>query len=121
MKSFLLDLDNWDLTVDAAGNFPAICEAPYAVAQDVATAVRTFVGDCWYDASLGIPYFEEVLGFHPPVALFQELMVDAALSVVGVVDSPAPVCTITDFTQRVVKGSITFTDNLGNEQTVTLS
>jgi len=58
MDTLLLDLDNWDLTVDAAGNW-AVASPPYAIAQDVASAIKTFqlqagpndpvLGECWYD------------------------------------------------------------------------
>lgn len=119
MDTLLLDLDNWDLTVDAAGNW-AKASAPYAVAQDVASAIRTFLGEVWYNVLLGIPYFAKILGHTPSSTLFEAYMVDAALTVPNVVPNPAPVCTIQSFTKRAVVGSVTFTDDAGNVQTVTL-
>ena len=40
-STLLLDPDTWDLTVDNNGNI-AVAAPPYAVAQDVASAIRTF-------------------------------------------------------------------------------
>lgn len=86
MKSLLLDRTAWDLVLDAAGNI-AVCSEPYSLAQDVATAVRTFAGECWYNTSLGIPYFDTILGKWPPVALVKALIVKTALTVPGVVEA----------------------------------
>lgn len=119
MNTLLLDLTNWDLCIDASGNI-AMASAPYAVAQDVASAQRTFLGEVYYNSLLGIPYFQNILGQNPPSSLLSEYMVTAALTVSDVVTSPAPVCTFTAFTNRGVTGQTTFTDNAGITQTVTL-
>lgn len=119
MNTMLLDLTNWDLVVDAAGNW-AMASAPYAIAQDVASAIKTFAAEVWYDSLLGIPYFATILGQTPPVTLFQEYMVAAAVSVPDVVDSPPPQCVITSFVERQVAGQVTFTDIDGNTQTIPL-
>jgi hypothetical protein len=119
MDTLLLDLTNWNLCVDANANI-AMASAPYAIAQDVASAQRTFSGEVYYDKTLGIPYFQNVLGHNPPASLLDEYMVTAALTVPHVVDNPAPVCIITGFSNRGVTGTTTFTDDAGNTQTVTL-
>lgn len=119
MKTLLLDLDNWDLCIDASGNI-ALATEPYAIAQDVASYLKTFAGECYYDDTKGIPYFSEILGQNPPVSLFQEYMVTNALQVPLVVPNPAPLCSITGFENRGVQGQITFTDSDGTTQTVTL-
>ena len=119
MDTWLLDQSTWDLCVDAFGNW-AMASAPYAIAQDVASAIRTFLGEVWYNNTLGIPYFTAILGELPPVGIFQAYMVQAALTVPFVVANPAPVCNITSFQQRNVTGQVTFTDSAGNTQTVTL-
>lgn len=125
MDTMLLDNTFWDLVVDANGNW-AVASAPYAIAQDVASAIKTFQlqplgsGEVWYNGLLGIPYFAKILGYNPPVSVFQTYMVNAALTVPNVVPMPAPVCTITGFTDRGVTGQVTFTDDAGNTQTVTL-
>lgn len=116
MKTLLLDLSSWDLLTDAAGNI-AFAEDPYTKAQDVASALRTFLGEVWYDTSLGVPYFQQVLGLTPPVTLFQELMVQAAKTVPGVV---AATCTIQGFEDRRVTGQVTFTTSDGQATTVAI-
>lgn len=116
MKTLLLDLTQWDLLADAAGNI-AFAEDPYAIAQDVASAVRTFLGEVWYDTALGVPYFQTILGKTPPLTLFQELIVQAAESVPGVASAE---CTITAFEDRRVTGQVTFTTDNGQTGTVAL-
>jgi len=116
MKTLLLDLTNWDLLTDAAGNI-AFAEAPYEFAQDVASALRTFLGEVWYDTSLGIPYFQQILGDTPPVTVFQEYMQGAAMTVPGVVSAE---CTIQAFQDRRVSGQVTFTTDNGQTLTVAL-
>jgi hypothetical protein len=120
MNTLLLDLTNWDLCIDANGNI-AMAAAPYAIAQDVASAQRTFQGEVYYDETLGVPYFQApILGGNPPVSLLAEYEVQAARTVPGVVAEPAPVFSVSDFTNRGVTGSTTFTDTDGNIQTVIL-
>lgn len=109
MNTLLLDLSSWDLVVDAAGNI-AMAAEPYSLAQDVASAIRTFLGEVWYDTTLGIPYFEQILGHTPPVTVFQEYMVQAAKTVPGVVDAT---CSVEAFEDRRVTGQVLFTTNNG--------
>ena len=68
-NTLLLDTVAWDLVLDSFGNI-ALASPPYALAQDVASAIRTFLGEVYYDASLGVPYFQDILGQLPPMALF---------------------------------------------------
>jgi hypothetical protein len=116
MKTLLLDLTEWDLLLNAAGDL-AIASEPYAVAQDVASAVRTFLGEVWYDTSLGVPYFQQILGKTPPLTVFQELIVQAALTVPTVASAE---CTITSFEDRRVTGQVTFTTSNGQTGQVSL-
>ncbi len=113
-STLLLDNTNWDLLADARGNI-AVAAAPYALAQDVASAIKLFLGELWYNAVPGIPYFSEILGHAPPVGLFQEYMARAALTVPGVVTAT---CVINSVDGRTVNGQVTFTDSSGTEQTV---
>jgi len=85
-NTLLLDPDAWDLTVDAAGNI-ATAAPSYSLAQDVASAVRLVAGELWYDIRKGVPYFSDILGHNPPLALIAAQMEDAALSVPGVVSA----------------------------------
>lgn len=121
MDTMLLDQTTWDLVIDAFGNW-AVAKAPYAIAQDVASAIRTFAGEVYYNILLGIPYFAKILAHAPPVSLFQSYNVQAALTVPFVVSDPAPVCTISSFQLRNVRGQVTFTDSItGTTQSVSLT
>lgn len=114
MKTLLLDTSAWDLVLDAAGNI-AVANDPYARAQDVASAIRLFFGECWFDTTRGVPYFSEILGHAPPVAIFEDYMVRAALTVPGVVSAE---CTIASADNRKITGVVTFTSDDGETGTV---
>lgn len=116
MKTALLDRTEWDLVLDAAGNL-AIASEPYQLAQDVASAVRLFAGELWYDLRKGVPYFSDVLGHSPPITYFQALMESAAMTVPGVV---AATCDITSRDNRTVTGEIRFTTDTGETGTVAI-
>lgn len=116
MDTLLLTQDRWDLCLDAAGNI-AVAARPYSLAQDVASAIRLFLGELWYDTTRGVPYFESVLGHTPPLSEFQALMVRAALTVPGVV---AAQCVLASFENRTVTGQVVFVDDAGNTETVTV-
>ena len=109
MNTLLLDSVDWDLVLDAKGNI-AMASEPYALAQDVASAVRLFKGELWYDTSKGIPYFEQVLGYLPPVSLLRRLLADAALSVPGVLNAQV---VLEPLENRQLSGQIQFTDHTG--------
>jgi hypothetical protein len=117
MDTLLLDVSRWDLVLDAAGNI-AKAAPPYALAQDVASAIRLFLGELWYDTSRGVPYFEQVLGHTPTLTEFQAFMERAALTVPGVVTAQ---CILESFEARTVTGQVVFTDDSGNTQTVTIA
>ena len=109
MSTLLLDTLQWDIVLDASGNI-AVAQPPYALAQDVASAIRTFTGEVYYNTTLGIPYFDQILGQLPPVTLLTQLIVKQALTVPGVV---AARCVITSFDSRSVNGEVQFTDSTG--------
>lgn len=112
MNTLCLELQDWDLFQDAAHNI-ALAKAPYALAQDVSSAIRTVLGEVWYDTSLGIDYFGQVLGRLPPISLLKAFMVNAALTVPNVISAT---CIIESFslTTRELLGQVQFTDDLGN-------
>lgn len=70
MNTLLLDSPSWDLTLNEHGNL-AVATGLYAIAQDVASACRTFLGEVWYDTTLGIPYTDRILGYFPPTSFLQ--------------------------------------------------
>lgn len=108
-NTLLLDQTAWDLIIDSAGNI-AMASPPYALAQDVASAIRLFLGELWYNGTAGIPYFENVLGHLPPAALLIGYIEKAALGVPGVVSAQ---CTISSFSGRQLTGQILFIDETG--------
>jgi len=116
VKTLLLDTVKWDLVLDSGSNW-AIATEPYQVAQDVASAIRLFLGELWYDTSKGVPYLTDVLGHSPPPTYFQSLIEQAALTVPTVVSAT---CTIATLEGRTVTGDVTFTTSDGNTQTVTI-
>ena len=108
-NTLLLDQSAWDLVLDSAGNI-AMASPPYALAQDVASAVRLFLGELWFDTSKGIPYFDDVLGHFPPLTLVISYIEQAALTVPGVVSAR---CIISAYDARNVSGQILFVDETG--------
>lgn len=109
MHTIYLDPETWDLVLDTNGNI-AYAKDPYSKAQDVASAVRLFKGELYYDTTKGIPYFDDVLGQRTSFALYQKHLQDAALTVSGV---KSAVAGITLENSRAVSGAITFTDESG--------
>jgi hypothetical protein len=116
MKTALLDTVLWDLVLDAAGDL-AIASEPYQHAQDVASAIKLFLGELWYDTEKGVPYFTDVLGQSPPISYFQALMEKAALTVPGV---ESATCTITNIENRTVTGEVKFTTVAGETGVVAI-
>ena len=108
-NTLLLDRTQWDLVIDSAGNI-AQAAPPYALAQDVASAVRLFIKELWYDTTKGIPYWENVLGHLPPASLLTGYIEKAALTVPGVVSAQ---CIISAFNAREITGQIKFIDETG--------
>lgn len=101
--TLLLDAQ-WDLTVDAGGNIASVT-GPYAIAQNVANAVRLFVDDAYFDRDRGIPHFQIELGHKPPYSILRTRILQAARSVEGVADA-----TVTfDRDERKLGGEILLT------------
>lgn len=90
--TLLLDRDDWDLCLDAAGNW-ALASEPYSQTQDAASAVRVFQGEAYYDTTLGVPYFTDVLGRYQPTQILRARAQQAALTVPGVIDAKAVLVT----------------------------
>lgn len=105
MSSLLLDADSWDLTLDASGNI-AVADDPYATAQDVACAIRTVLGEVWFNVSLGIDYFGLIFGKTPSLALLKTSITQQALTVPSVTTAK---CFITGFLNRTITGQVQVT------------
>lgn len=109
MKTLLLDIDTWDLVLDVKGNIAAATE-PYQLAQDAASAIRTWLEECWYDTTLGINYRTLFLGKAPNIALMKSKMIGQALLVPGVVSASV---FITSIAGRKVSGQVQVTGQDG--------
>jgi len=114
--TLLLDRTAWDLCVDASGNIARAGE-PYSLVQDVASACRVFIGECWYDTTLGIPYFEQVFRGAQPVQILKARLELAALTVPGVA---AATVVLTAVGERTVRGQVQVVTTGGQSVTVTL-
>jgi predicted methyltransferase len=109
MNTLLLDRTIWDLCLDINGNI-AMATDPYSLAQDVASAVRTFAGEAYYDTTQGLPYFNEILGQRPPMSVIKAAVVAAALSIPEVQSAR---CIIASFSNRVITGMVEVIDSTG--------
>jgi len=105
MNTLYLDPVAWDLTLDASANI-AMATNPYALAQDAASAIKTFLGEVWYDTTIGVPYWDEILGYPPSIEIMKSDFQAAALTVPEVT---AANVFISDISGRVVSGQVQIT------------
>lgn len=112
--TLLLDQGNWDLVLDLSGNI-SMATAPYAIAQDVASAVRLFAGELWYDTTQGVPYFGDILGQPPNVEFIKSKVEAAALTVPEVVSAR---CILASFQGRELRGQVQIIDATGAQNNV---
>lgn len=110
-ETILLDTLTWDLVLDVDGNI-AHASDPYALAQDAASAIRTFLGEVYFDTSVGVPYLQEILGKNPPLALLKAQFERAALTVEGIVSAT---CYISELSDRRLTGQIQVTSQATGE------
>ncbi len=115
MNTLLLATDTWDLVLDANGNI-AMAAEPYSIAQDVASAVKLFAGELWYDTTQGIPYFQNILGQRPPQQYVKSQIEKAALTVPDVVTAR---CLFASFQGGVLSGQVQVIDTTGASNNVT--
>ena len=114
--TLLLDTGVWDLTLDADGNI-AVASDPYSVAQDVASACRTWLGEVYFDTTIGVPY-DQIMGEEASFVFIKSQLQAAALTVDGVSN---PVVYISSIKGRVLVGQVQFTDtNTGQVMTAPL-
>lgn len=102
-QSIPLNTSSWDIELDSNGNL-SLADEDYSIAQDVASAIRTFLGECWYDVTLGLPYFGTILGQRPPASLISSLVVDAALTIATV--TSVTVIRLVLSQERVLTGTV---------------
>ena len=93
--SLLLDIEAWDLCLDAKGNW-ALAEDPYAILQNVSTACRLIQGELYYDTTKGVPYWSDVFSGAYPLELLKADLEDAASAVTGVDDATVYISSLTN-------------------------
>jgi hypothetical protein len=106
MDTLLVAQDDWDLVLDASGNI-AVASNPYSISQDVASAIKTFLSEVYYDTSQGIPYFQSILGQRPPLRLIKSQIEKAALTVPETVSAR---CLFAAFSNRKLTGQVQVID-----------
>lgn len=85
MKTLPLNVSTWDLVLDGDGNWN-LAEPYISVAQDVASAWKTFLGECWYDTTLGMPLMQSIFGQLPPASLVVSKLTSQAFTIADVKD-----------------------------------
>jgi hypothetical protein len=112
MGTISLCIDNTfnDLVLSAAGDI-AVVNDPYRLAQDAACFIRLFQGELFFDATQGLPFWQQILGHYPPLTLVKYYFQQAALQVPGVASANVY---ITGFTKRSLSGQVQVRDANGN-------
>ncbi len=113
MNTIKLSDATWGLMLDSSGNI-ALATDGEAISQDVASAISTFLGECYYDTTIGVPWQSKAFGEEYSESLVIALLEKAALTVPGVVSASA---TITSFNRqnRQVTGTIEVIDTTGQQ------
>ena len=108
MDTLKLNPNTWDLTLDTNGNIEVATDKS-AIAQDVASALATFKSEVFYNTTLGVPYFGQILGENYNPILMGALFEKAALTVPGVVSAKATL----NFDNRKLSGIVQVIDTTG--------
>lgn len=113
MDTLKLDVETWDLTVE--GDSIALATSHYAIAQDVASACRTFRGELWYSVDFGMPYLQSsptdignILGKLPSIEFVRSQLIAVGRTVPQVQDIK---CFLTgpNTAQRLLGGQLQIT------------
>ena len=93
-----------------------------AVAQDVASAIKLFQGELYYDTTLGVPYFGQVFTQQHNAAIINSLMQQAAFTVPNVVEAAASVSNLdaNGKPSRNITGTVKILDVNGEASGATL-
>lgn len=115
--SLLLDRTTWDLSLDSSGNI-AVCSETYSIIQNVATAIRTWYGEAWYDTSLGVPYDDGIFNGATPISIMKAQAEIVAETVSGV--ASAECLFLMQTATRTLSGAIALTLTTGETVSVSL-
>lgn len=116
LSTLKLDSSTWDLTLDGLNNI-AIQTESYAVIQDVSSAVLTYQGEVWFDTTIGVPYFDQILGKPLNAPLFGAYYDQAALLVPDVVKATTSFAQLG--TSRKLDGTVKVIDTKGQSLNAT--
>jgi hypothetical protein len=108
-STLMLDPVAWDLVTDDLGNIATVA-APYALAQTVSNALRTWLGEVYYNTAIGVPYRQTIFNGPNSLPVVNALLQAQAMTVNGVVAAAVALDTITD---RVLTGTVYVTDQDG--------
>jgi hypothetical protein len=102
----------WDLALDANGNI-AVALEPASLAQDAASSIQTYLGEYYWDTTVGVPWLTQVLGVNPPppLSLLKQLLIDAALAASP--DIATAQVFITGFSNRSISGQVQVVSTTG--------
>lgn len=120
-----LDPNAWDLMLDANGNIAVLAEnstnltLPSSLSQDAASAIKTFLGECYWDTTIGVPYLTRILGHAVPLSLLKQLLVDAALTASP--DIASAQVFISSFSLGVISGQVQIVSSIGQASMSTFS
>ncbi len=102
MNTLLLDTAAWDLVLGADGNI-AVATEPYSLSQDAASAIKTFLGEVYFDTTVGVPWLQQIFGKSPPLALIKSALIDAAETIPDVAQAQV---FFTSLTNRALSGQV---------------
>src|ERR1035437_5733844 len=116
MSTIGLTYPAWDLALDGSGNMINL-SGGLDVSQDVASAIKLFLGELYYDTTAGVPYFNQVFGPMYTPSVVQNLLQIAALTVPAVVAAQITLATF-DYIHRILTGTAYVTTVSGQTFTV---
>ena len=117
MISLKLIKDSWDIQLDENGLL-LLADTDYSVAQNVATAVRLFTNDAYFDTETGIPHFQITYIRNPNLSVIRSRIKQTAEAVEGVLKATVILYPVTE--KGVLSGviNLTLTNNVNAEVTL---
>lgn len=110
MNTILLNPTSWDFLVDANGNI-AMATDPYSKSQDIASAIRTWFGEVYYNQNLGVNW-QNIIGYNPATSFVAAQLEAAALTVPGIVKAKT-MTLLYDRPTRKISGTVEAIDTTG--------
>lgn len=107
-NTLLLNPTTWDLLA-FNGNIAAVGE-PYSLAQDAASAIKTFLGEVFYDTTKGVQYQNILFGAQFNINFVKAQLEAAASTVPDVVTATVY---ITGINNRVLSGQVQVSNTTG--------